>query len=94
MENVELLATTGYLKPVMLCTTTDIPTVVQTVALHLIILHSKAELDQLAEGMKSLGVLGAIRKSTHLLQPYFTIGGDTKLTAGLSIKLAIRTCIE
>lgn len=68
----------------MSCTKEDIPTVVQTVALHLVILNSKAELDQLAEGMSCLGVLAAIRKSPHLLQSYYTLDGATKLTAGVS----------
>lgn len=39
------------------CSICDVPTIVQTVALHLEILNSKAELDQLSEGMSDLGVL-------------------------------------
>lgn len=82
MDNIDLLTSCGFVKPVMRCNICDIPTIVQTIALHLVILNSKAELDQLSEGMSALEVLDAIKKTPNLLLPFFTRSGAIKLTAG------------
>ena len=83
MENIDILTAAGYVNPIILCTTEDTPTVVQTLTLHEVILHSKAELDQLAEGLSALGVLSVIRKTPEIIQKYFVLGQDSKLTAGI-----------
>ena len=81
IENIDLLSTCGFVKPVTQCSILDVPTIVQTVALHLVILNSKAELDQLSEGMTALGVLDAIKKVPDLPLPFYTNSGSEKLTA-------------
>ena len=56
--------------------------IVQAMALHDVILRSKAELDQFCEGLESCGVLGAIRRNADLTRKYFCIDGCEKLTSG------------
>ena len=51
-------------------------------ALHHCILSIKAELDQLCEGLKCMGVLEVIRQNTDIFLPYFLASGNTTLTAG------------
>ena len=57
---MDLLFSCGFKKPVVKCTKADIPTIVQTVTLQLVILDSKAELNQLSDGLNALGVLDVI----------------------------------
>ena len=82
MDNIDLLTTCGFVKPVMQCDLGDVPTVVQTIALHLVILNSKAELDQICEGMCALGVLDEIKKAPNIFYPFFTTTRADTLTAG------------
>ena len=52
-------------------------------ALHDVILRSKAELDQFCEGLKSCGVLSAVRQYSDLTRKYFSVDGRQKLTSGM-----------
>ena len=87
MTNIDLLTSCGFKKPVTKCTRVDVPTIVQTVTLQHVILDSKAELDQLSEGLCALGVLDVIKTSPNLLRPLLTRSGAVKLTAGESDSL-------
>lgn len=56
--------------------------IIQALALHDVILQSKAELDQFCEGLESRGVLSAIRRNPDVARKYFCIDGRKKLTSG------------
>lgn len=71
MDYIELLFESGYNKPaskVELCDRVDI---VQTVALHKVILSSLAELSQFRNGLSTLGVLDAIKAHSQILSSFF-----------------------
>ena len=65
----------------------DKNTLIQTVALHYVLLRNKAEMDQFCEGLKELGVLNALRNYPDLIGPLFMKGGLQTLTAGLIMTL-------
>ena len=90
LENCDVILESGYTKPLMQSQVEDIPTIVQTVTLHHVILRSMGELSQFKEGMEALGVGLALKDYPSLLYPYFVHTSDT-LTAGM-VTLAI-VCI-
>lgn len=81
MDNIDLLITCGFVKPMMQYDLGDVPTIVQTIALHLVILNSKAEL--VCEGMCALGVLDETKKAPNIFYPFFTSTGAATLAAGI-----------
>ena len=54
---------------------------VQSFALHYSVFNVKAELDQLLDGMKTLGVLDLIRSNPNTMRQLFVAGGEPVLTA-------------
>ena len=82
MEFCAEISSSGFTRPLPCLTKEDKITLIQTVALHYVLLRSKAEMDQFCEGLKSLGVLHAIRKYPDLMSHFFTHQGVDKLTAG------------
>ena len=72
----------GFIKAIPCITIDDKITLIQTVALHHVLLQSKAEMDQFCEGLKALGVLDAVREYPGLMSPFFTNTAVQNLTAG------------
>lgn len=73
----------GFTKPSARITFGDKSEIVQAVALHHVILRSKAELDQFCDGLALCGVLQAIKCHSSLTRNYFTIDGFQQLTSGI-----------
>ena len=57
-------------------------TLVKALTLHHIISRSKAELDQLRDGLSTLGVASALASNPTLFEPLFTAIEDVELTSG------------
>ena len=55
---------------------------IKTMMLHATVLRNKGVIDQLKNGLSCLGVLDAIVKYPHLLEPYFVAGKTAPLTTG------------
>jgi len=53
----------------------------QTIMIHDVLLKRKEPLDQLCEGLKTLGILDLIRAHPDLMKSYFVHNGDTCLTS-------------
>ena len=53
----------------------------QTVMIHDVLLKRKEPLDQLCQGLKTLGILDLIRAHPDLMKSYFVHNDDTCLTA-------------
>ncbi|XP_019849772.1 PREDICTED: uncharacterized protein LOC109580729 isoform X2 [Amphimedon queenslandica] len=70
----------GYNKPICNVTLKDKGDVIQTIALHKVILSSLAELNQFCEGLSVLGVSHAMKKHPLLLSPFFCYDEDMQLT--------------
>ena len=83
IDNSDLLIGSSVTKPLALINAVDKIDIVQAVSLHHVLLHSKAELDQLfCSGLEALGVLNAVKKHPQLFRCMFTSDGIQKLTAG------------
>lgn len=83
MDHCELLTNSGFPKGLPLVTTVHKIVMIQTVALHRVLLRRVAELDQFAKGLQALGVLDAIKRYPALMRPFFTRDGVQHLTAGI-----------
>ena len=97
MECCSKLIECGFTNPLPSITTNDKSLVIQTVALHCVLLQSKAETDQFCEGLSKLGVLNEIKKHPDIMRPMLTNSGLQHLTAGMELleltcKLA-RECV-
>ena len=68
--------------PLAFITIDDRDTIIQAVALHHVLLKSKAEMDQFAMGLTALGVLDAVRANSALFEDYFLLVGRQSLGAG------------
>ena len=55
MESCDMLITCGFTKPVATLTYCDVPSLIESVALHTTILAVKAELDQIILGLEDSG---------------------------------------
>ena len=82
-NQIDLLIECGFNKPLINIELSDKVNIIQTVALHKVILGSLAELSQFRDGLASLGVLDAIKKYSHLLCSYYCCDYDDKLSSGI-----------
>lgn len=82
-RNFNFLYDCGFTKPSIRITENDKVDIIQTISLHHVILRSKAELDQFAEGLQSCSVLDTVKKNPSLARSYFSIDGHGQMTAGL-----------
>lgn len=67
-------------KPSTAITLEDKVTVVNSISLHHVILKTKAEIDQFADGLSCLGTKKIIMKYPDLIERFFTIHGRQVLT--------------
>lgn len=77
-EVLQKVMDAGYTKPLLHMHKQDM---LSTLAVHYCLLNVKAELDQLCEGLETLGLLSAIREYPQLFQCLFVSEGNC-LTAG------------
>jgi hypothetical protein len=75
----------GFTKPPVSIKLEDKGVIVQAISLHQSILQCKAEIDQFADGLKSLGVLSAIRRHPDQFKKFYCIDPFKKLTSGIII---------
>ena len=78
-EAAELLLSTGFQKPLRSLAMEDKECL--RLVLHCL-LKVKAEMDQFAEGLKSLGVLDMMKHHPDLFSSLFVDGGSTLITPG------------
>ena len=82
-SNFSTLLDYGILKPATSFSIEDKVDIVHAIALHHVILRSKAEMDQFCDGLQSCGVLNAIRNNSSVTRSFFTVCGSPKLTTGI-----------
>ena len=70
----------GYTKPSVLVTLQDKKELTQVIALDYLVYRSQAETDQLAEGLKTAGILELLRNQPEEISALF-YGGQQELTA-------------
>ena len=80
--NFSTLLDCGFVKPATSVKMEDRVDIVHAIALHHVILRSKAEMDQFTEGLQTCGVLDVLRQYSTLTRDFFTIDGNSKLTTG------------
>ncbi len=77
----------GVAKPICSLNLTHRDHIVQSSALHYSVLVVKAELDQLASGLRTLGILDLVQANPKLLRPLFTYMEPPPPTGGQIIDL-------
>ncbi len=82
-KNFDLVSECGITKPFTKITVDDKVSIVQSVALHLVILKTLGELSQFKDGLKTLGVLNLIESQGDSLRAFF-VNKKPDLTAGIS----------
>ena len=82
MDNLDVLIECGFNKAVAKLELCDKVNIIQTVSLHKVILASLGELSQFRDGLSTLGVLGALKRSSHLLYSYYCCDVDDELSSG------------
>lgn len=88
-DNCTILIESGLTMPLASVTLCDVDTMVQTIALHHVLLKAKAEMDQFMQGLNALGVLTAIKAHPNLFEAYFSIDVNSSLTAGIYVQFSI-----
>jgi len=79
-DNFDLISECGFTKPT---TRLDKVTLVQSVALHQVILRTLGELSQFRDGLETIGVARAIEQNSAFLQEFF-VKKSSRVTAGVS----------
>lgn len=87
MDNIDHLVECGFSKPITRLELCDRIGMVQTVALHKVLLGCLAELSQFRDGLAALGVLDALKHHSRLLAPFFCQQTGDGITSGLFISL-------
>ena len=82
MSATDLVLEAGFSKPIQRLSLVDRDEIINLVSLHHCILKSKAELDDLKNGLGALGVSDIIASYPDLLRPFFTSSGILPITAG------------
>lgn len=86
MEHVDVLIESGFSKPVAKLELSHKEQIIRTVCLHKVILASLAELSQFRDGiLKIEGMRNVLAKHATLLEPFFCMNKQDKLTSGTYI---------
>lgn len=80
--NYENLADYGITTPPNTLKMEDKITTVKSIALHHVLLRSKAEIDQFIERLECLGTRDMLKMYPQILFTYYMVGGHSILTAG------------
>ena len=70
-ETADLVFTSGYLKPLLSCTIADKEAILSAVVMNQTIYRCKAEIDQFAEGLDSVGVFQCVKEHPTLFKDSF-----------------------
>lgn len=81
-ENLDLISECGFTKPTTKLTMDDKVTLVQSVALHQVVLRTLGELSHFRDGLDTLGVASAMEQYGVLLQEFF-VNKKSGVTAGV-----------
>ena len=81
IDNSELIIESGITKPFTKLSMDDKVSIVQSVALHSVILKTLGELSEFRDGLQSLGVAQAMSANGELLRNFY-VKGNSKVTAG------------
>ena len=97
-EAAELLLSTGFRKLICSLAMEDKECLRSVLLDYHCLLKVKAEMDQFAEGLKSLGVLNMMKRHPDLISSLFVDGGSTPLTPGriytiISMKEFVSVCL-
>lgn len=84
-ENYDEILDCGFTKPSSRLLITDKVDVVQSVALHHVILKTLGELSQFREGLETLRVTKAMEHSRTYLRDFFVIQ-ESEITAGMCVE--------
>ena len=87
-ENFDLISECGFTKPTTKPTMDDKVTLVESVALHHVILKTLGELSQFRDGLNTLGVARAMELYGVLLQEFF-VNKKSRVTAGVLFLLCM-----
>ena len=71
LDSADTLIDSGCSVPIARLTPNDVPKVIETVALHSVLLIVKAELDQMMDGLQVSGVLHKIQVHPDFFRPLF-----------------------
>ena len=82
-DNFDLISECGFTKPTTRLGMNDKVTLVQSVALHQVILRTLGELSQFRDGLETIGVARAIEQNSAFLQEFF-VKKSSRVTAGVS----------
>ena len=86
MEHCDILSVCGFVKPIATLTLQDKMAAVQSITLHHVILHCKAEMDQICSAIGDVGILKLLRWNNELFKGFFSLNGREHLTAGIAIR--------
>ena len=86
--NFDLISECGFTKPTTKLTMDDKVTLVESVALHRVILKILGELSQFRDGLNTLGVASAMEQYGILLQE-FIVNKKSRVTAGVIFTLYV-----
>lgn len=78
-EHTEMMFDSGFTKPPTAVALSDKEHIIKALCLHHIILKCKAELDQIKDGLRTLGVATAIEVLPEAFQCLFTAAEDLKM---------------
>ena len=81
INNIDTVLDAGFCKPLNSLKLNDKEEFIHAICLHHTILKTKAELDQMIEGLKNVGVLDYIQKYPILMEPFFT-SNEKDISAG------------
>ena len=81
INNIDTALDAGFCKPLNSLKLNDKEEFIHAICLHHTILKTKAELDQMIEGLKNVGVLDYIQKYPILMEPFFT-SNEKNISAG------------
>ncbi len=81
LGEADIIIDGGYTKPLALLKMSDRVQLMRTLMLHYTVLRLRSVLDQLAEGLSTLGVLEAMSSYPKLMEPLFIKGKLKPLTA-------------
>lgn len=82
MANIDLILECGWSKPVLSLQLGQKEELKRVLCLHHVLLKSKAEMDQLREGLATLGVADIMKKHPACLESFFVFTPSKVLTAG------------
>ena len=85
-DTSDMLVDCGFTKPPFFIGLVGTPALVKAISLHHIILKCKAELNQLKDGLGTLGVADAMKLHPSLFEPLSIASEQTELTPGTGLE--------